>query len=245
MEVDAHPVKTPAPLTPPPGAEPDRPAWPASAGLLGLLLALVGTGVLSGALAGIYIAIGFDNPEDAPSFEFAAIAAQSAVFIGAALVMTAQAGRPTARQFGFRPFKGSALGWAFLALIVFLILQAIYAVLANPSPDDLPQDLGADKSTALAIVTGFFVVGVAPPVEEFFFRGFLYQSLRNRIGIWGGAALSGLIFGAIHFKFEFLVPLAILGVILAGLFEKTGSLWPCILLHSLYNGLAYTAALTS
>jgi membrane protease YdiL (CAAX protease family) len=212
---------------------------------LGLLLALVGTLIAGGLLSALYLAIGYDSPDDAPSFEFAAIAAQSIAFVAAALVMTAQQGRPRARQFGFRPFEGSAMGWAITALVGFLVLQALYAVITNPSPDDLPQDLGADKSTTLAIITGFFVVGVAPPVEEFFFRGFLYQSLRNRIGVWGGAVASGLIFGAIHFKPEYLVPLAILGVILALLFEKTGSLWPCILLHSVYNGLAYTAALTS
>lgn len=223
----------------------DRPSWPASAGLWGLLLALVGTLLLSGIVSAIYLALGFDDPTDAASFEFAAIAAQSGAFIAAALMVTGQRARPTADQFGFRGFKGSDLGWALLALLAFLVLQAIYAVLANPSPDDLPQSLGADKSTALAIVTGIFVIGVAPPVEEFFFRGFLYQSLRNRMGVWGGAAVSGLIFGAIHFKPEFLVPLAMLGFILALLFEKSGSLWPCILLHSVYNGLAYTAALTS
>jgi membrane protease YdiL (CAAX protease family) len=245
VDADAHPIPAAAPAPAPASLEPDRPHWPPSAGLLGLLLALVGTLLLTGILAAIYIAIGYDNPDDADSFEFAAIAVQSLAFIGAALVMTGQTGRPTPRQFGFRPFQGSAVGWALLALVGFLVLQAIYAVLFNPPTDDLPQNLGADKSTALAIVTGIFVVGVAPPVEEFFFRGFLYQSLRNRIGIWGGAALSGLIFGAIHFKPDFLVPLAMLGFILALLFEKSGSLWPCILLHSIYNGLAYTAALTS
>jgi membrane protease YdiL (CAAX protease family) len=243
VDVEARPVPAPAGPTPP--GDPHRPAWPPSAGFQGLLLALVGTLLASGLLSAFYLMIGYDNPDDAPSFEFAAIAAQSAAFVGAALVMTSQAGRPTARQFGFRPFRGSAIGWATLALFGFLVLQAMDATITNPSPDDLPQDLGADKSTTLAIVTGFFVVAVAPLVEEFFFRGFLYQSLRGRIGILGGAVVSGLIFGAIHFKPEYLVPLAMLGVILVYLFEKTGSLWPCILLHSVYNGLAYTAALTS
>ena len=33
--------------------------------------------------------------------------------------------------------------------------------------------------------------------------------------------------------------LAILGVILALLFEKTSSLWPCIMLHAINNTLAF------
>jgi membrane protease YdiL (CAAX protease family) len=235
--LETHPMTT---IT-----DPNRPRWSPSAGLLGLLLALVGTAILSALLAGIYFAIGFNDLNNVESFQFLAIILQSAAFVGAALAMSAQAGWPTANQFGFRPFKRSAFGWALLALIVFLVLQTVYAVIANPHCDDLTDELGADKSTGLAVLTGFFVICVAPPVEEFFFRGFLYQSLRSRVGIFGGAAISGLVFGAIHFKPEFLVPLAILGFVLALLFEKTDSLWPCILLHSLYNSLAFAAAMSS
>lgn len=238
MDVEAHPVST-AP------ARPERPLWPASAGLLGLLLALVGTALLSGVLLALYLAAGSNNPDQTQSFKFATIVVQSACFVGAALLMAAQTIWPTARQFGFRRFKSSAIGWALLGLVAFLIIQAVYALITNPACDNLTEDLGADKNTALAVAVGFFVIGLAPPVEEFFFRGFLYQSLRNRIGVLGGAAASGLIFGAIHFKPDFLVPLAILGFILALLFEKTDSLWPCILLHSTYNALAYAAALSS
>ena len=92
-------------------------------------------------------------------------------------------------------------------------------------------------------MTGVFVIGVAPVVEEFFFRGFLYQSLRTRLGVSGGAVVSGLIFGAIHFKLEYLVPLAILGTALALLFQKTGSLWPCIIVHAANNALAFAVNL--
>ena len=41
------------------------------------------------------------------------------------------------------------------------------------------------------------------------------------------------------------IPAAILGTALAYVFHKTRSLWPCILLHSTYNALAYVAALSS
>jgi membrane protease YdiL (CAAX protease family) len=51
------------------------------------------------------------------------------------------------------------------------------------------------------------------------------------------------VFGAIHFKPAFLVPLAILGMVLALLFQKTNSLWPCILVHALNNALAFAVTL--
>jgi len=59
-----------------------------------------------------------------------------------------------------------------------------------------------------------------------------------------GALLSGLLFGAIHLQFFKLVQLAILGVILALLFEKTRSLWPPIILHAVNNSLAFAYLLS-
>jgi membrane protease YdiL (CAAX protease family) len=232
-----------APLPAPGGFWPrgsdDDPRWPASAGLLGLLVALVATFVLSAIVAVAYFAAGVDSPDKSDSFDFAALAAQNLAFVAAALLMAERMGRPSARQFGFRPFKPSALGWAVAGIAVYFVISAIYVAIFQPPDDDLPQQLGADKSTLLAVITGIFVVAVAPVVEEFFFRGFLYQALRTRLGVWGGAVTSGLIFGAIHFKPEFLVPLAVLGTVLALVFQKTGSLWPCILIHAANNALAF------
>ena len=226
--------------TPPQRRDDERPPWSASAAITALLLGVLATGILIMLLGGVYLAAGYDDPGDADSFEFVAIAAQSAALVGVTLIIASRFGPLSARRFGFRPPKGSVVGYIVLAIIAYFAVAGLYSLLANPPQDDLPQELGADKNTALAVITGIFVIGIAPPVEEFFFRGFLYQALRNRTGVWGGALLSGLIFGAIHFKPEFLVPLAILGVILALLFEKTDSLWPCIAVHAFNNALAFS-----
>ncbi len=83
---------------------------------------------------------------------------------------------------------------------------------------------------------------VAPVAEEVFFRGFLYAGLRGRWGLGWGLAVSALIFGLAHLMPGVLVPIALLGVVLAWLYEVTGSLWPSILLHMAINGLALVAA---
>ncbi len=113
-------------------------------------------------------------------------------------------------------------------------------MLVDPPSEQLPSGLeDADQNLLLAIATGMLLIVVAPFAEELFFRGFLYQAFRNSFGVLPGALLSAVIFGAIHLEFFKLVQLAILGVILALLFEKTKSLWSPIMLHALNNTLAY------
>jgi uncharacterized protein len=55
------------------------------------------------------------------------------------------------------------------------------------------------------------------------------------------AALTGIIFGAIHLggtDIEFIVPLMVFGFFLCLLYVWTDSLLPCIVLHALNNALA-------
>ena len=207
------------------------------------MLALVAIILLVMLVGAFYYAAGFDDPADAASFEFVAIAAQSVAMVGVTLALTSRNGRLRASRFGFRPSKGSAVRWSLAVLFGYFFLAYLYTLLASPPQDDLPQELGANESTTLAVITGIFVIGIAPVVEEFFFRGFLYQAFRNGVGVWGAAAASGLIFGVIHFKPEFFIPLAGLGVLLALLFEKTNSLWPCIAVHATNNALAFAVLL--
>jgi membrane protease YdiL (CAAX protease family) len=209
----------------------------------GLLVGIMATIVLIMLVGGVYVAAGFSDPADAASFEFVAIAAQSLALVGVTLAITSRIGPLEAAQFGFRRPRGRVVGPSLAVFFGYLAIAYVYSLLASPPEDDLPQELGADESTSLAVVTGIFVIAVAPVVEEFFFRGFLYQAFRNRIGVWAAAGASGLIFGAIHFKPEFLVPLAGLGILLAWLFEKTGSLWPCIAVHAVNNTLAFAVLL--
>ena len=220
-----------------------RPPWRALTGVLGLFFGILLTVVLIMLVGGIYVAVGFDDPSDAASFDFVAIAVQSIALVGVALALTSRMSPPTPAQFGFRRPKSSVIGPTLIAFFGYLVVAYVYALIANPAKDDLPQELGADQSTSLAIITGIFVIGVAPFVEEFFFRGFLYQSFRNEIGVWPAAIASGMIFGGIHFKPEYFVPLSALGILLAWLFEKTGSLWPCNAVHAINNTLAFAVLL--
>ncbi|HZO60878.1 MAG TPA: type II CAAX endopeptidase family protein [Solirubrobacterales bacterium] len=223
--------------SPPPGELPPERRLTASKGLIGFLLAIVATFFLAG-IAGAGIAIA-GGDLDGRGFIFVGTLIQDGALIAAAFFITADLGRTTGRTFGLRPFQRSAFKWLVAAFFAYYALAIVYALIFSPPEEELPKELGAEDSVGLAIATGVLLIAIAPIAEEVFFRGFLYQSFRNSFGVWPGAILSGLVFGVIHLEFFKLVQLAILGVILALLFEKTRSLWPPIMLHAINNTLAF------
>ena len=79
---------------------------------------------------------------------------------------------------------------------------------------------------------------VAPVAEEIFFRGFLYSGLRGRIGVIGAMLASTMFFTALHLSVELFIPIFVLGLFLALLYESTGSLYPGIFLHAANNALS-------
>lgn len=222
-----------------PSASGEPPRWRVQDGLLGLIVALGGTLVVSGALGALFIAGGVDDLAKSAGFNFSASLIQEIMFLITAIAFATVTGGVSAERFGLRRFRPNAIGWLVVTFVAYLVISGVYAALVHPPRDELPRSLGADQGVGLAIATGILVVGIAPFVEEFFFRGFLFASMRNGLGVWGGALLSGAIFGAVHLKPQFFVPLAVLGVALALLYQRTGSIWPCIVMHAANNALAF------
>ena len=92
---------------------------------------------------------------------------------------------------------------------------------------------------------GFNVVMLAlvPAVcEEVLFRGYAQRQFERASGATGGILLSGLLFGLYHLRPSQFLPLAVIGLFLAYLTWRTGSLWPAVLVHLLHNGTAVVLA---
>jgi membrane protease YdiL (CAAX protease family) len=128
-----------------------------------------------------------------------------------------------------------------LAYFGYLAAVAVYAsFVVQPDQEDIARDLGLDSETIAAAFSVLLIAFLAPVSEEMFFRGMLYGGLRVRTGPIAAALVSGVVFGILHATtgLSAVPPLAILGVVLALLYEKTGSLWPPIMLHFVNNALA-------
>jgi membrane protease YdiL (CAAX protease family) len=152
-------------------------------------------------------------------------------------------------ELGLRRFARSALGLAAVAYVAYLIFAVIYSAFVHPEQEDITRDLGFDEGGIGAFVAGALIVAVAPLSEEIFFRGFMFGGLRRRLPMWAAAVIAGAVFGLLHYtgpdSIGVVPQLAVLGVLLAWLYERTGSLWPPIILHVANNGLALIALTSS
>jgi uncharacterized protein len=143
---------------------------------------------------------------------------------------------------GLRPFRLSAI-WVMLGtLVAYYIAAGLFASLVlKPEQEDVGGELGiGNPSIFIAVAAVLTIVLLAPVAEELFFRGFLFAGLRSRWSLWPAAITSGLIFGLVHATtgITTVVPLAALGAALCWLYDRTGSLWPCVIAHMINNGLA-------
>lgn len=91
------------------------------------------------------------------------------------------------------------------------------------------------------MVAIFVAIIIAPFVEELFFRGFMLQTLAKRISPFWGVLLTALIFAAVHFEFQSIMPLLILSFILNILYIRTRSIWPGIIFHMFNNSVSFIA----
>jgi membrane protease YdiL (CAAX protease family) len=128
-------------------------------------------------------------------------------------------------------------------LIVFLVLTAVWSLAVQPEKEKTLEQLGSNEGTALLVLSAALTCVVAPICEEFLFRGYMFTALRNWRGTLPAALLTGVIFGGVHVGSApalDLVPLAALGFGLCLLYRYTGSLYPCMIVHSLNNSLAFS-----
>lgn len=145
------------------------------------------------------------------------------------------------RALGFRPFRvRNGLILAAVVTAVGFLISYLYEMLMTSLGVEptfiFPQEFtqGAVNIALFSIVA----VVVAPFAEEIFFRGFLLTGVGNRYGYGWGAVVSALIFSVLHMQLGAFLPIFILGLLLAWLYIRTGSIWLCIFAHIAFNSIA-------
>lgn len=145
-------------------------------------------------------------------------------------------------KLGFRKFdvkKGLQLALAVTAIGIGI--STGYEALLEKLGWSTSSDNIYSTITPNNIGIAFFAITaavVAPLAEETFFRGFLLQGIGKRLKFAWAAIISAAIFAIVHLSPSGLVPIFILGMMLAWLYNKTQSIWPCIIVHAVYNSIA-------
>jgi uncharacterized protein len=144
---------------------------------------------------------------------------------------------------GLRGFAvGKAFTWVVLLMIVILAVDNLYQYVItvfhlNLQTNDQVILENAKYAPISTYATLLVAVFVAPVCEEIFFRGFVFSGLRQVMPLGWAIFLSALIFAVAHADPGSFAVLFVIGLALAFLRWRTGSLWPGIFLHLLNNGL--------
>jgi membrane protease YdiL (CAAX protease family) len=246
----AAPWRPPA-AAPPRVADADGPPWPLWLAPAGIVL-----GLAVGIFATLFVEIAGSSGGSTVSHPSPAVSIASDIvfdlgFVVAALYLVNTVRRPRPADFGYRLislWRGVLV--VVVAAVGYYAVTAGYAALVKfHGTDKLPSELGVTKSTAALVAATVFVCVIAPIAEEFFFRGFLFGVLRRwritvagrSLGPWVAAVIVAILFGFAHLgsaPLEYLAPLGVLGFVLCLVRWRTGSLYPCMALHSANNALA-------
>ena len=141
-------------------------------------------------------------------------------------------------------FKNLSLKYIFAAFFIGLLFTAVIIelmILIEP-----PADFGSENE---ALLTGtllsrgvliLFIALLAPLVEEFVFRAYIFDAVTQKYSFAITALITSFLFMLPHMlKYYSYWPAAVvifcLGLILAYFRKRHDSLLPCIVLHATYN----------
>lgn len=147
-----------------------------------------------------------------------------------------------------KPWSAKYYLWAVLLFVVSVYASGLLGFINDKIA--LPEELSklevkqgeAIKAMAVShniseLLVSIFLVGVLPAIgEELFFRGAAQRILIQLTkSPWAGIIITSLLFSAIHLQFAGFLPRMFLGVVLGAIYWYSGSLWPGILFHFIFN----------
>ncbi len=152
------------------------------------------------------------------------------------------------RELGFRVPTAANVGTGLLGAVGMVVVanggaSLIDYLLHSQHQQDIVQIFrGLHDPTTIVLFVAFAVV-FAPFAEETFFRVFFFNLGLRYAGFWGGAVLSGVLFGIAHGDAYAAVPLALGGIVLCAVYYRTRNAWTSMISHALFNSLSIVALL--
>ena len=122
-----------------------------------------------------------------------------------------------------------------LILLCDAVTQRVFG--GGSSKQSIVEFFSGSRTIEQRVAIIVFAVAIAPVIEEFLFRFFLYNVIKRYLGRLLGVILSALLFAAAHAHFPSFAPLFVLGSCFAIAYEWSGSILVAMTMHSLFNSL--------
>lgn len=144
------------------------------------------------------------------------------------------------RALRLHEFKASYLAYGCAAFALAIVTAALMALLTSLFTQSSVQS----NNIVLAFLLEapepvfwllFFLVISGPLYEEIIYRGLLFSGLSKTATVIGAALISSLMFSSVHGDPQGVLVLAGLGMVFCAIRHYTGSLWPSVIAHALWN----------
>ncbi|HEX7006242.1 MAG TPA: CPBP family intramembrane glutamic endopeptidase [Alphaproteobacteria bacterium] len=173
-----------------------------------------------------------------------AVALEAAALVGAVYGAVLLRRRIGWRDFGLRPVDSR---WLIAAAVIGLGCVLLLTLIVAGTQIALDRPITSPQAGMIA-PEGFSWIGLllmvplggfaVPLAEELIFRGLLYRWLRRHASVTASAVLSALLFGAVHGQPEVVAGGFVVGIVLALVYERSRSLWPPIIIHTVQNSVS-------
>lgn len=135
-------------------------------------------------------------------------------------------------------FFGAAGYIALIPVLVAVMAVTFFVVRSigyEPPVQPIVEVFMEEKETSVLWMSALFAAVFGPIAEEIFFRGFMYPAVREKWGKAVGIIGTSVIFSFLHAHVAGFMPIIALGILLAYLYEKTGSLMVPMAVHMIHN----------
>ncbi len=153
------------------------------------------------------------------------------------------------RKYSFREMLGWELGrfsvistvGYMTAIVVGFFVIAVFLTSIFGDPDNQLTLILKSSRTAVYVIA-FLATFTAPFVEEVVYRGILYSAFQRTFGVPSAIFLVTVLFAGVHFiqywgSTGTLIMICLLSLTLTMIRVKTENLLPCIILHTILNGI--------
>lgn len=149
------------------------------------------------------------------------------------------------RMFSFRKTLGWESGgfkwWHYPAILISFAAVALLVGSFFPEQEnDLIRILRSSKMAVYVVAV--LATFTAPLVEEVIYRGVLYSAFQRALGVPAAFLLVTFLFALVHVpqyypSYSTIFLLGLLSVILTAVRVRSKNLLPCVVLHTLFNGI--------